>query len=68
MASANRPGVQLDFPALSLSASRFNGVLKKLDLQYNNLGDAEQLVRGAVVGRSGFDTCKCERPVNRITL
>ena len=32
-----RSGVQLDFPALSLSASRFNGVLTALDISRNNL-------------------------------
>ena len=30
-------------------------VLKKIDLKYNSLGDAEQLVRDAVRDRSGFE-------------
>ena len=30
-------------------------VLKMLDLRYNSMGDAEQLVRDAVSGRDGFE-------------
>jgi hypothetical protein len=32
----------------------FNRVLTKLDLEYNNMGDAGKMVRDAVKGRSGF--------------
>ena len=38
------------------SALRVNGVLKSINLEYNNLGDeGEKAIRDAVSGRVGFE-------------
>ena len=39
------------------SALKVNAVLKKLDVQYNRLGDGEEALRNSVKDREGFELC-----------